>query len=148
MALTTLYKPGRQGYWARVLTAVGGAIVLAAGAHWAWTKLGLIAWDHRIYLQAVAALVILLVGGFLLYRAVGTKPRTVDFLIATEGEMNKVNWPTRREVIGSTWVVVAFLFLMVGLLFAADFAFASIFELTGVLDVRPDAVPTPDAATP
>ena len=27
-------------------------------------------------------------------------------MIATEGEMKKVNWSTRREIIGMTWVVI------------------------------------------
>ena len=39
---------------------------------------------------------------------IARKPsQTVDFMIATEGEMKKVNWSTRREILGSTWVVIA-----------------------------------------
>ena len=147
MAVTTLYKIG-QGYWTRVLSAVGGALVLAAAAHWVWSQFSLLQWEGRIYVQAAAAGLILVLGGLLLYYLVGLKPRTTDFLIATEGEMKKVNWPSRREVIGSTWVVVAFLFLMVGLLFVSDYVFASVFQYFNILDVNPDALPAPASATP
>lgn len=147
MAVTTLYKTG-QGYWTRMLSAVGGALILAAAAHWVWSQLSLLQWEGRIYVQAAAAAAILIAGGALLYYLIGLRPRTTDFLIATEGEMKKVAWPTRREVTGSTWVVVAFLFLMVGLLFASDYVFATAFQLAGVLDVNPEALPALDAATP
>ena len=56
-----------------------------------------------------------------------------DFLIATEGEMKKVSWSTRREVIGSTKVVVLFTFLLAVLLFVVDFTFKTMFTLINVL---------------
>src|SRR3712207_7866772 len=40
------------------------------------------------------------------------KPANVDFLIATDSEMKKVNWTSRRELIGSTKVVIVFMFLI------------------------------------
>ena len=39
-------------------------------------------------------------------------------LIATDGEMKKVNWSTRKEIVGSTWVVVAATFLLTAVLIA------------------------------
>ena len=140
MSLTTLYKPG-QGYWTRMLTAVGGAVLLLAGAEWTWQQLSLIQRDWVIYVQAAAAVLIVAAGAFVLYRYVALKPRSADFLIATEGEMRKVNWPTRREVTGFTWVVVAFLVLFVTLLFLSDLLFATFFQWIDVLDVKPEMLP-------
>ena len=40
------------------------------------------------------------------------KPTNVDFLIATDSEMKKVNWTSRKELIGSTKVVIVFMFLI------------------------------------
>ena len=40
------------------------------------------------------------------------KPANVDFLIATDSEMKKVNWTSRKELIGSTKVVILFMFLI------------------------------------
>ncbi len=88
-----------------------------------------------IFLQAGIAVVLLGLGGPLIYRWVGTKPATADFLIATEGEMKKVNWPPKKEVIGSTWVVIICVALLVTLLFLADILFSTLFKLIGVLNV-------------
>jgi len=59
--------------------------------------------------------------------------KSSDFMIATEGEMKKVNWSTRREVIGSTKVVILFTFLLALYLFAVDVAFQALFTVIGVL---------------
>jgi preprotein translocase SecE subunit len=136
----TIYKPG-QGYWTRVVTAIGAGLLILAGVQWLWAKLGLwIRGDSAIYVQAAVALVVLAVFGILVYRFVGVRPNTCDFLIATEGEMKKVNWPTRREVFGSTGVVVAFLIITVAILFTSDLFFAWLFQTIGILDIGPQAI--------
>lgn len=58
-----------------------------------------------------------------------------DFLIATEGEMKKVNWSSRREIVGSTKVVILFTVLLAALLFVIDLVFQSLFTYMGVLKV-------------
>ena len=40
------------------------------------------------------------------------KPSNVDFLVATDREMKKVNWTSRKDLIGSTKVVIVFMFLI------------------------------------
>lgn len=217
-----IYKPG-QGYWVRVLSAVGGGALILATAAWAWgqainvrlparaytfevqqapgnwsegsgvslfnvnpdtreqTLLGsgvierfaasgtggrvtvsslsieqgispaetdLVATDAApasvlrfseepifdpLYLQGAIVAVILLVGMALVYLLVGMKRNSVDFLIATDGEMRKVNWSSRREVMGSTWVVIAAAFLISAALFGIDQVFAAFFRLINVL---------------
>ena len=89
--------------------------------------------DIRLYVQAGMAVAMMLVGGGLLWWVLN-KPRVADFLIATESEMRKVNWPTSSEIIGSTWVVICGTILMAVLLFVVDIGFALLFQSIGVLE--------------
>lgn len=86
------------------------------------------------YLQVGLAVAAILVGALFLLYFVSMSPKTGEFLIATDGEMKKVNWSTRKEVIGSTWVVVTTCFLLAGVLFVVDFGLASFFGLIGIID--------------
>ena len=61
------------------------------------------------------------------------KASNADFLIATDSEMKKVNWTSRRELIGSTKVVVIFMFLTALFLFLCDIVFIFIMRLINVL---------------
>ncbi len=87
-----------------------------------------------IYLQAGVVGVLLAIGGWLVYWLVGVKKGTVEFLIATDGEMKKVNWSSRKDIIGSTWVVIIASLLIAASLFVVDVLFAQFFELIGVLE--------------
>lgn len=51
-------------------------------------------------------------------------PVFADFLIATEAELNKVSWSTRRRLMQDTVVVLATVFLMAVFLFAMDQAWS------------------------
>ncbi len=86
-----------------------------------------------LYVQAASAVATALVFAALLWWILN-KPRVVDFMIATESEMRKVNWPTRREIIGSTWLVICGTLLMALLLFTVDIGFALLFRSIGVLE--------------
>ncbi len=86
------------------------------------------------YLQSGVAGGIMLLGALCLYIFIGSKKGTVEFLIATDGEMKKVNWTTYREVKGSTIVVIVATFLIAGFLFGVDTIFAKIFTAVGVLE--------------
>ena len=68
---------------------------------------------------------------WLIYRRRGSS----DFLIATEGEMKKVSWSSRKEIIGATKVVIAFTLILAFLLGAVDFLFMTFFRWIGVLKV-------------
>jgi preprotein translocase subunit SecE len=59
--------------------------------------------------------------------------KSADFLIATEGEMKKVSWSSRKEIVGSTKVVIVATFILAGLLYAVDAAFALLFQTMGVM---------------
>lgn len=86
------------------------------------------------YLQVGVACVTILLGAGVLFYCVSVSPKVGEFLIATDGEMKKVNWSTRKEVVGSTWVVVTTCFLMAGLLFVVDFGLASFFDFIGIIE--------------
>jgi preprotein translocase SecE subunit len=87
-----------------------------------------------LYIQATGAGVVLLGGAILIYWLVGVKPGTSEFLIATDGEMKKVNWSTRKHILDSTWVVIAWSVLLAGGLYAVDLMFSSFFKLIRVLE--------------
>ncbi len=53
------------------------------------------------------------------YRVVNF-PVFADFLIATEAELNKVSWTTRRRLVQDTIVVLTTMLLLTGFLFAMD----------------------------
>ncbi|OHB45836.1 MAG: preprotein translocase subunit SecE [Planctomycetes bacterium GWC2_49_10] len=61
------------------------------------------------------------------------KPRVVDFLIAGEGEMKKVNWSSRKEIIASTMVVIFVVMAMSCIMAVADVGFTWFFSEIGVL---------------
>lgn len=127
----TIHKRGR-GKWTRVGTAVAVGLLIAALAHFL----------HENLLQAVglrgvvklSVVVAVFVGLALLAFRMMNKPGNVDFLIATDDEMKKVNWATRKELIGSTRVVIFFMFAIAIFLFVMDIVFAFLFYLVGVLN--------------
>jgi preprotein translocase SecE subunit len=85
----------------------------------------------------VAASGAILVGGAITavtYYLVFLKPSSVDFLIATEGEMKKVNWSTRREVIGSTTAVIMTAVILTVFCYVIDIGFVALFRAMRVLD--------------
>lgn len=48
------------------------------------------------------------------------RPRSVDLLVETEGEMRKVSWPSRQEAWNSSMIVVITVLFLMGLLFCYD----------------------------
>jgi preprotein translocase SecE subunit len=62
---------------------------------------------------------------WLLYRWV-EKPRNADLLIETEAELRKVTWPTGKEVIGSSTVVILSVVFLMAFLAGADLLLARI----------------------
>lgn len=65
-------------------------------------------------------------------------PVFADFLIATEGELNKVSWTTRKRLVQDTLVVLSTLLLMAIFLFAMDLFWREVFTRTGVLKINRD----------
>ena len=86
-----------------------------------------------LYLQAAGVALLVIIGSALTWWVVGMKEGPVEFLIATDGEMKKVNWSTRKDIVGSTWVVILWSVLLAGGLWAVDFLFSQFFKIIGVL---------------
>ena len=57
------------------------------------------------------------------------RPRAVDLLLETEGEMRKVSWPSRQEAWNSSVVVVLTVLFLMALLFFYDVALNFILRL-------------------
>jgi preprotein translocase SecE subunit len=127
-----IYKPG-QGAYVRWGTAAAGGIVVLGFAAFLQEQLTRFDNEWVEYLIPAALLVVL---GYGVFRLLGQNRSTVDFMIATEGEMKKVNWSTRREVLGATKVVIATVIALGTILFLVNIVFMFIFELIGVLRVN------------
>ena len=131
----TIYKRG-QGKWTRLGTAFAAAALglLTAYNIYLYAQVYLpienpVFARKMLILACVAFLIVFTVVAFW----ASNKPRNVDFLIATDSEMKKVNWTTQGELYGSTRVVVLFLFCVAVFLFAVDLVFAKFFHLIRVL---------------
>jgi preprotein translocase SecE subunit len=124
----TLYKRN-QGRNTRLGTAIGVGILIGGLIWFLYDQLEVYS---NLYLQTGIAGGIGLIFAVLAYYLVGVNHRTCDFLIATDGELKKVNWSTRKEVIGSTKVVIATTLIMAILLFLVDIVFLEFFKLIGV----------------
>ncbi len=129
----SIYKSG-QGYYTRLLSAVGATVLVVAGAAWLWNQLEVLQNENRLYIQAGVAVGMLVPFGLFIYWLTCRHQRAVDFMIATELEMKKVNWPGRREIIGSTWIVIAGTLMFAALLFVVDIAFAAFFQWIHILE--------------
>jgi preprotein translocase SecE subunit len=84
----------------------------------------------HLVLPVVFALLLL----WFAYRLVNA-PQFADFLVATEAEMNKVSWTTRRRLVQDTIVVLVTVFLMTVFLFFIDILWIKILSGVGVLQV-------------
>ncbi|MCZ2342450.1 MAG: preprotein translocase subunit SecE [Bacteroidales bacterium] len=78
------------------------------------------------------------------WRAVNV-PVFSDFLIATEAEMNKVSWSTRKQLVQDTIVVLTTVFLLTAFLFAVDWFWGTLLS-SYPINVLPSPAETKQAA--
>ena len=126
-----VYKPG-QGLYVRWCSAAAFAIVAIGSANFLYEQLSRVQNEWVQYRIPVGLLVLI---GYGIFRFLGQNRSVVDFMIATEGEMKKVNWSTRREVLGATKVVIATVIALGAILFAVNVCFIFLFESIGVLRI-------------
>jgi len=127
LARIEIYKKG-QGRYTRIGTFVSvvglgmiGAVVLSKTL--AACDLG----RYATYIQyGVPTLIVIALGIFMFW--IVNRPKTADFLIGTEGEMKKVSWSSRKEVIGSTKVVIVTTLIMTVIIFGVDMLFVLLFR--------------------
>jgi len=125
-----IYKSG-QGKYTRVGTFVGVMVVAVVGAYVLSEKLGAYA-AISIYVRFGVPTAIVLGLAMLMFWFVN-RARSADFLISTEGEMKKVSWSSRKEVIGSTKVVIVTTLILAGILYGVDFVLAVLFDRLGIM---------------
>jgi len=123
-----LYKPG-QGPYVRWGSAIAGGILALGVANVCYEWLA----DQAEWVQLFVPVLLLLVMAYGLFWLFGRYHAVVDFMVATEGEMKKVNWSSRREVLGATKVVIISVLALGILLTIVDILFIFWFETIGVL---------------
>lgn len=138
-AALRIYKPN-QGYYTRVGTAIGAGVLIVAGAVFLFEQLGDLmdaksSYYFPIRYGVTVAWVVIL--SAVTYWVTGVNRASVEFFVATEGEMKKVNWSTRQEVVRSTKVVIVTVVLMAILLFVVDVMFMLLFSAIKVLKASP-----------
>jgi preprotein translocase subunit SecE len=130
------YKP-EQGTWTRRGTFIGLGLLIAWGAKFLYDQLAIYEGDEawRLLITTGIPILFAVVVGAVAWRISFASRKSSDFMIATEGEMKKVSWSTKSEVIGSTKVVITFTVLLALLLFVVDMIFQYLFRTIGVLKV-------------
>jgi len=127
-----IYKSG-QGKYTRLCTGLGSGFMLGLGCYSLFNTLEIISGSKTgAWLQAGIPAAVFLGLGILIFKLVNM-PRFADFMIQTEGEMKKVSWSTRKEIITSTKVVIITVILMALFLMIIDSGFAWLFGKIGVL---------------
>ena len=127
MGVFEIYKRG-QGRYARTITFVAVVVVGLGGAMALSDKLAVYA--PPVVQFGVPAALLGVLGAFIFWMV--NRPKSADFLIATEGEMKKVSWSSRKEIIGSTKVVIVATFIMAVVLYGVDAIFAVITYKLGI----------------
>jgi len=142
-----IYKKG-QGYWTRMGTVAAIGLLGLLTGNFLYGEIdrvlmgpGISKFLDGIHLQdprgAYLVVTIFAAGYAWLAFHFMNKPTSVDFLIATDSEMKKVNWTTKKELMGSTKVVIGFVVVVAVLLFVYDMFFQFLFWAIGVLSTKP-----------
>lgn len=153
MSFFDIYKKG-QGLYSRIAVAIAlGLLALFASVSLynvlvdlpnisGNVKVPLVYLDLTWGLISAFALFVVLgflIGVFIAGLETGVKPfdhggkKTVEFLINTQGELQKVSWPTKYELIGSTAVVIVSVVVIGLFTFGVDRAVTLIMRYIGVL---------------
>lgn len=120
----TIYKKG-QGKYTRLCSAFGAALIVAFGCLRLFSRLQ--AGDLSLWAETMIPAGLFVAFGLLIFWIVN-KASIADFMIAAEGEMKKVSWSSRQEIIVSTIVVVVVVVFMAVLLYFADMSFELFFS--------------------
>jgi preprotein translocase SecE subunit len=138
MAFLEFYKKG-QGSLARLLALLSCFALAAWGGYSLWKLLQRVDWADTPLLTVPhlgftidVAMVVAIVGVVTLASGVVwimNRPRSVDLLVETEGEMRKVSWPSRQEAWNSSLIVVITVLFLMGLLFFYDVVLNALLRL-------------------
>ena len=122
---SSVYKRN-QGRMVRQITCVVIWLVVVFGT-WRFHSLMLAKWFGGSALSYLLAVFLGAVGLWIGFRLVNW-PKFADFLISVEAELNKVSWPSWRELYRAAMVVIFTIFFMATVLFMYDIVWTKIFE--------------------
>ena len=126
-----IYKSG-QGKYTRMCSALGFGLIVSIGCYRLYDTLrmidlGLENQRTELWIVTMVPAVLFAVLAFLVFKLIN-KPTIADFMIAGEGEMKKVSWSSRKEIVVSTFIVIVVVITMAILLGLADLLFRMFFN--------------------
>jgi len=119
-----IYKRG-QGKNTRLWSAFAVATIAGVGCFQLYKKLE--ATSLNLYAKFIVPAGLFLGLCCLIFWLIN-KASLADFMIAAEGEMKKVSWSTRQEIMVSTIIVITVVVFMACLLGATDLGFRTLFD--------------------
>ena len=119
-----IYKRG-QGKYTRIWTSVASIVVVGLGCLQLYRKLQ--AAYLGLWIETMVPVAVLVALSVLVLWLVN-KPSVADFMIAAEGEMKKVSWSSKKEIVASTFIVILVVILMSVLLGTTDIGFRMFFD--------------------
>lgn len=128
-----VYKKG-QGKYTRLTTAAALMLIAAFGCWKIYQMLEAVTIANtstKLWVQNLVPIVVLAFLGFIVYWLLN-KPLIADFMINAEGEVKKVNWSSRKEIIVSTYIVIFTVIFFAVFLGFCDVAFVTIFDSIGL----------------
>ncbi len=133
MSIFAIYKKG-QGKYTRICTFAGVMLVVILGARSLSDKLNGYSMTKPPAVRFGLPAGVVILAAYGLFRLVN-RQRSADFMIATESEMKKVSWSSRKEIVGSTKVVIVFTCILAVVLFAVDMLFIWLFgkDMLGIM---------------
>ncbi len=118
-----MYKAG-QGKNTRLISGFGLAVLVALGCWQLYQQLQV--WNLNPWIVTLVP-VGLFAGLAVVIFILSNKHKVADFLISAEGEVKKVSWSSKQEIIASTLIVIIVVICMALLLGATDLSFQFIF---------------------
>lgn len=118
-----IYKRG-QGKYTRLCTAFAVGLILVLGCLRLYALLE--ASDFNLWVETMVPAGLFVVLGLLVFWLIN-KPTISDFLIAAEGEMKKVSWSSRKEIVVSTFIVIVVVVFVATLIGVTDLSFNMLF---------------------
>lgn len=122
-----IYKRG-QAKNTRLWTAISVFVVGAYGCFVLHQKLSAM---NNIWVETLLPFgLCAILGGVIAWLM--NKPSVADFLISSEGEIKKVSWSTRKEIVSSTSVVIFVMLAVSIFLYVVDMGFVTLFDAIGL----------------
>lgn len=124
-----IYKRG-QGKYTRLCSAFAGAVILGLGCLRLYAKLEAaslgLSNKAALWVATMVPAALFVVLALAIFWVVN-KSAAADFMIAAEGEMKKVSWSSKQEIMISTFIVIVVVVIMAVLLGTTDLGFSTLF---------------------